>query len=182
MDERNPFTLYQLKEVFMRNLKLLLAAAALTSSLAYGDTAIFRDGVLHVPAVVNLGGDQVHYFGDVTLEVVNGREFRLMEAHPRTLATIDAMSVTVIETEPVSVTLELAGVFSDPCVSLEPISVTREGNTFQVVVAEVPPNPAAICIAAVVPFEVEVPLDVSGLFAGNYLVYVNGDVIDFDLE
>lgn len=166
----------------MRSFKLLLVISALTGSLAYGETALFREGVLTIPGLVHLDGVNVEYYGDVTLQQVEGREFRLLEAHPRTLATINAMSVTVIELEPVSVTLELAGVFSDPCVSLEPISVNRIDNTFYVAVAEVPPDPAALCLAAIVPFEVSFPLDVSGLGAGNYLVYVNGDVIDFDLD
>lgn len=165
----------------MQSLKLFLFATALTSSLAYGEPPVYRDGVLKIPSVVTLDGDEVKYFGDVILHLTNGQEFRLMEANPRTLATIDTMSVTVMESLPPSVVLELAGVYSDPCVSLEPISVTRDGNEFHVVVAEVPPDPAALCIAMVVPFEVSVPLDVTGLDSGNYLVYVNRNVIDFDI-
>lgn len=166
----------------MQSLKLLLAVATFTGTLAHAEPALFHNGVLSIPAVVTLDGDQVKYFGDVTLRQINDREFRLLEAGPRTLATIDSMSVTVIELDPVTVTLEVAGVFSDPCVSLEPVSVTRLDNKFYVAVAEVPPDPAALCLAAVVPFQAEIPLDVTGLVAGNYLVYVNGDVIDFDLD
>ncbi len=166
----------------MQALKLLLLSMVLSSYLVHADAPLFRDGTLKIPAVVSLQGDEVAYYGDVTLELTDGQEFRLREASPRTLATIDAMSVTVVETLPTSVELELSGVFSDPCVHLEPISVSRNGNDFHVVVAEVPPDPAALCIAQVVPFDVTVSLDVTGLAAGNYLVHVNGDVIDFDLD
>jgi len=179
-----PFINFQFVEVYMHSLKLLLVATALTSSVAVadGDAAVFRDGALKIPAVVNLDGDQVEYYADVTVEQLNGLDFRLLGAVPRTLATIDAMSVTVMQTLPVTATLELAGVFSDPCVTLEPVSVTREDNTFHVVVAEAPPNPAALCLAAVVPFEKSVPLDVTGLTAGNYRVLVNGKLLEFELE
>ena len=52
----------------------------------------------------------------------------------------------------------------------------RSGNTFHVVLAETPLDPLALCMSllAVTEFDVEVPLDLTGLAAGTYEVIVNG--------
>ena len=44
------------------------------------------------------------------------------------------------------------------------------------------PDPLVLCAQVMTPFELTMPLDVTGLSLGNYRVVVNDQEIDFDLE
>ena len=166
----------------MGKLASLLIIGLAAAPLAFGKPAVFRDSMLEISEAVVLTDESYQYFKHVRLQVLPSGQLALVSAEPRTLAQVQELAVAVLFTEPVEVELTVSGVFSDPCVQLEPVSVTREGNTFYVVLAETAPDPAATCVAQVVPYEITIPLDVTGLPLGNYLVLVNGDDIDFDLE
>jgi hypothetical protein len=152
------------------------------SGSALADTAIYRDDKLMIPAgaVINASGQ--FYYKDIVLQAdANGR-LRVMAASPRPLVYIDSVNATVVETQTVrSVEISIAGNKSVPCVSLEEVAVSRKDAVFTVLVAETVMGPAESCIAIVSPFDLNVPLDVSGLPAGTYKVVVNGEEASFVL-
>lgn len=160
----------------------VLGIGLLAAPLALAKPAVFRNSQLEISEAVVLAGESYQYFKHVHLQVLPSGQLALVNAEPRTLAQVRELAVAVFFTEPAEVELTVSGEFSDPCVELEPVSVTRDGNTYHVVLAETAPNPAATCLAQVVPYEISIPLDVAGLPLGNYRVLVNGDEIDFDLE
>ena len=65
------------------------------------------------------------------------------------------------------------GSFPDSCTSLGEVAQTVEGNTISVTLAGVQPE-GMMCAQVLTPFEETIPLDVSGLPAGEYMVDVNG--------
>jgi hypothetical protein len=71
------------------------------------------------------------------------------------------------------VSVVVQGSFPDSCTSLGDVSQTVEGNTISVTLTGVQPE-GMMCAQALTPFEETIPLDVSGLPAGEYTVDVNG--------
>ena len=55
-------------------------------------------------------------------------------------------------------------------------------ETDPVQVGETPLQTLVACAQVTQPFELEIPLDVRGLDSGDYVVMVNGDSIEFDLD
>ena len=60
--------------------------------------------------------------------------------------------------------------------------MARRDNTFFVVVGETPLQTLVACAQVTEPFDITLPLDVKDLPAGDYLVVVNGDEIDFTID
>jgi inhibitor of cysteine peptidase len=65
------------------------------------------------------------------------------------------------------------GSFPDGCTSLGEVTQTVEDNTISVTLTGDQPE-GLMCAQALTPFEETIPLDVSGLPAGEYTVDVNG--------
>jgi len=151
---------------------------------AYGNPAVLRDSVFTIDEAVLINGESFEYFKHVRLQLSPAGELIVLDAETRNLAEVKELNVVVSYTLPVQVELEVSGDLHDSCAHLEPVSVSRAGDDFHVVVAETAPDPAALCLpyANPVPYAVTVPLDVTGLTTGNYRVVVNGENIDFDLE
>jgi hypothetical protein len=71
------------------------------------------------------------------------------------------------------VSVVVQGSFPDSCTSLSDVTQTVEGNAISVTLAGVQPE-GMMCAQVLTPFEETIPLDVSGLPAGEYTVDVNG--------
>lgn len=159
----------------------LLGTLALAGSVL-ADTAIYRDDKLMIPsgAVINASGQ--FYYKDIVLQAdANGR-LKVVAASKRPLVCVDSVNATVVETQDDrSVEIAIAGNKSVPCVSLEEVAISRKDNVFTVLVAETVMGPAESCIAIVSPFDINVPLDVTGLPAGTYKVVANGEEASFVL-
>lgn len=85
---------------------------------------------------------------------------------------VDAIRVTVLESDPPQVQVVVDGTLPDPCASVGPISQSRDGTAVTVAVETVT-DPDAFCAAVLQPVQTTVPLD--GDFpAGTYTVTVNG--------
>lgn len=167
------------------SMKLLGVLAAfgtvMTTSAA---PAVFQDKVLRLDEGVVVENGRATYYGDIRLEVGTDGSFQLREAHARQPAHIDTVSAALIQTfapGPPTVHVIIAGYKSIPCVDLEPVGIAWEGKRLLLAVAETPPDPASICIAMVDPFEITVPLDVTGIPAGEYTVDVNGTTTTLNL-
>jgi inhibitor of cysteine peptidase len=98
-------------------------------------------------------------------------------------ANVDDINVMVMESFPVQVSVQATGYLSDGCTVIDEANITtaKKGNTFNVHISTKRPKDA-ICTQALVPFEINVHLDVYSLEKGNYTVDVNGVQGSFELE
>ncbi len=143
--------------------------------------ALYSDNVLTIGDAIVLEGETTRYYRDIRLAATPNGEFKVIDAVEKSLANITEISVAVIETDPVQVEVGVSGEMANPCIDLQ-TAVTRKDNTFYVVVGETPLQTLVACAQVIQPFDLEIPLDVKGLPSGNYVVLVNGDSIDFDLD
>jgi len=88
---------------------------------------------------------------------------------------LDSIQLLVLESYPPQVSLVLAGNLPDPCHRLRvKVSEPDTNNRILVDVYSVA-DPSAVCIQVLKPLSASVPLAVSGLSAGHYTVWVNGE-------
>lgn len=146
------------------------------------EPAIYRDGAMHLDTGVLITEARQEYFGDIVMELDATGKLMITSAAPRPLVQIDSVEPVVVENEAGrEVTLAIAGNKSVPCVELEEVAVSRKDDTFTVLVAETVLGPEESCVAVLDPFEISVPLDLTGLDAGTYQVTVNGVESEFVL-
>jgi len=162
-------------------LMLCLLVSVLHTASAVAESALYKDNELTISAAIVMEGDKPTYYQQVRLQALPNGDFRVVDAVQQQLAYIEELSVAVFFTDPVEVELGIEGYLSNPCVDMH-TTVARKGNTFYVAVGETPLQTLVACAQVTEPFEVTLPLDVKGLPAGDYLVVVNGDEIDFTLD
>ena len=156
----------------------LLAALA---AHAQAEPAVYQDQVLTINEAVVIRDNGSTYFKDVRFEPNANGSWRFVAGTQRPLAGIEEISVVSAATVPPSVEVTVEGYKSVPCVELEPLGMSRSGDTFYVVIAETVPGPAESCIAIIDPFTINFELDTFGLEAGTYTLNVNGKETEFDL-
>lgn len=162
-------------------LMLCLFVSVLHTASAVADSAIYKDSELTISDAIVVEGNKPTYYQQVRLQALPNGDFRVVEAVEKQLAYIEELSVAVFFTDPVEVEVGIEGYMSNPCVDMH-TTVARRDNTFFVVVGETPLQTLVACAQVTVPFEITLPLDVKDLPAGDYLVIVNGDEIDFTLD
>lgn len=85
-------------------------------------------------------------------------------------ATLESMSVNIMESFPVQVSVSLQGYMPDGCTEIHRITSSRDGQVFTIEIETKRPTGDVACTMAIVPFERNVTLDVQGLSAGEYTV------------
>lgn len=93
-------------------------------------------------------------------------------------ATVETVEVIMLTSFPLQVHLHVSGYLGDPCTGIEEIQAERDGSQFEVTITT-ERDSQLNCIQAIEPFEQNIPLDVYGLPAGDYLVVVNGVEAEF---
>ncbi|NLF14167.1 MAG: hypothetical protein GX597_20480 [Anaerolineaceae bacterium] len=93
---------------------------------------------------------------------------------------MESIDVLIMESFPVQVNAVVRGTLGDGCTTLDPVTTTREGNTFRIRLTTQRPA-EAVCTLALEAFEEVVSLDVLGLPAGVYTVDANGVTETFAL-
>lgn len=88
-------------------------------------------------------------------------------------APVESVEVVFLESFPLQVQLQVEGYLPDGCTEIESTEVERQGDHFEVTITTSRPAEMA-CTQAIEPFEMNIPLDVYGLPAGEYTVDVNG--------
>jgi inhibitor of cysteine peptidase len=86
---------------------------------------------------------------------------------------VEAIEVLIRESAPVQVSIRVEGYLPDGCTELAEVTQMRDGQRLIVELATVR-EAEAMCTQALVPFELDVPIDLSGLEAGAYTIDVNG--------
>lgn len=162
-------------------LMLCLIVSVLHTASAVAESVLYKDNELTISDAIVMEGDAPAYYRQVRLQALPNGDFRVVEAVEKQLAYIEELSVAVLETDPVQVELNVVGYLSNPCVERN-TTVARRDNTFFVVVGETPLQTLVACAQVTEPFDITLPLDVKDLPAGDYLVVVNGDEIDFTID
>jgi inhibitor of cysteine peptidase len=98
-------------------------------------------------------------------------------------ANVDNIEIMVMESFPVQVSVQATGNLKDGCTVIDEANITtvKKGDIFNVHIPTKRPK-GAMCTQALVPFKINVPLDVYGLEKGNYTVDVNGVQDSFELQ
>lgn len=158
----------------MKSIARLLLAPLAVAATAYAEVPIYRGQHLDVPSAVVVTDTGGVYYGDVRFSANQDGSFSLVQAQRRNLAQVDNVSVSV-DAASAQALVAAGGILSIACEALEEPAVLRDGNTFHVVLAETAQEPGEVCMSllAVTEFEVDVPLDLTGLEAGSYDVVVN---------
>ncbi len=96
-------------------------------------------------------------------------------------ADVQSVEAVVLQGQPIRVNAIARGTLPDAgCTTIAGASQSRNGNTF-VVVLTTKVNPNTMCAQVITPFEYVIPLDISSLVPGHYIVDVNGVEGSFDL-
>lgn len=164
--------------------KILLGLVSATIALTVrAEPASYRDNTLTIPSGAVINGSETRYYKDIVLQADSAGKFKIVSAAARPLVYVDSANPTVIETESSrSVEFTIAGNKSVPCTKLEEVAVSRKNEVFTIVIAESVLGPAESCIAMLDPFELKLPLDITGLPAGTYKVVANGVESSFTLR
>lgn len=100
-------------------------------------------------------------------------------------AVVDDVQILVMESFPLQISVKAIGNLPDGCTFIdeENIEVVNTGNVFDISLKTKRPKDL-VCTDALVPFEVNIPLDVYGLEKGVYTVNVNGvtDTFEFTVD
>ena len=168
----------------MKMFKLLmtLVLTSLLNIAIADDQATFDGEVLTVP-VVNTA-DQVGQYERVQFKVAKDGRWDLIGFTEPRQATVETISINILESFPVQVHVLVNGYFSSGCFGLGETHIVKQDNQFNVVVNSTTLQTLELvaCTQALVPFEVTVPLEVNGLSAGVYQVDVNGIRDSFELS
>ena len=157
----------------------LLASALLAQAAAAQEAAVLQSNELKIPGAALIEDYGVAYYSDIRLIRTGPRSFTVVEAHQANLAGID--SVEVLPGNGESVEVVASGTKSTTCVDLLPPVISRDGNTFKVVLAE-DLDPAAICIMMLGSHETQFSLDTKDLPPGDYRVEVNQVEAEFSID
>lgn len=157
----------------MKSIARLFLAPLAVAATAHAEVPVYRGPYLDVPSAVVVTDTGAVYYGDVRFSANQDGSFSLVQAQRRNLVLVENVSVSV-DAASAQATVAADG-FLSVCEALEEPAVLRDGNTFHVVLAETAQEPGEVCMSllAVTEFDVDVPLDLTGLAAGTYDVFVN---------
>ena len=165
----------------MKKSFIVASLVAALASQAHADPAVYQDEVLTINEAVVIRDDGSTYFKNVRFEPNANGTWRFVEGSQRPLVGIEEITVVSEASNPPVVEVTVDGYKSVPCVELEPLGMSRSGDTFYVVIAETVQDPEESCIAMIDPFTLTFELDTFGLEAGAYKLNVNGNETEFDL-
>ena len=97
-------------------------------------------------------------------------------------AHVEEMAVNIMESYPVQVSVNLVGYLPDGCTQIDEIKANREEEVFTIEIITKRPSGNIACTMALVPFDVNFPLDIEGIPAGEYVVEVQDLQQTFNLE
>jgi hypothetical protein len=100
-------------------------------------------------------------------------------------ATVESIEIQMADSNPPQVQAVVRSYLPDACTAITGVEQVREGTTFRIRMTTVPPTAAppadALCAQVITPLEQVIPLDTSGLPAGQYQVAANEVWATFDL-
>ncbi|MGV3590844.1 MAG: hypothetical protein ACO1PZ_04080 [Gammaproteobacteria bacterium] len=165
----------------MKKSFIIASLFAVFAGQANAAPAVYQDDVLTISEAVVIRDNGSRYFKNVRFTPNANGTWSFVSGSERPLAAIEEITVVTEATNPPVVEVTVEGYKSVPCVELEPLGMSRSGDTFYVVIAETVQDPEESCIAMIDPFTLTFELDTFGLEAGAYKLNVNGNETEFDL-
>lgn len=117
------------------------------------------------------GGDDLLFIGEDAYNNTSSDELNT--------AQVDSFDIRIDESFPVQVFVNVQGHLNDGCTVLETPAQVRDGNVFYINLDT--RTEGEMCTQALVPYEINIPLAVTNLPAGVYIVNVNGQERSFEL-
>lgn len=96
-------------------------------------------------------------------------------------AKVLEVNVGIMESWPLQASAQVHGELGDGCTEIHDIETEREGNQFNITITTERPE-EAVCTMILRTFDENIPLDIEGLEAGDYVVNANGVETTFTLE
>lgn len=142
------------------------------------DTVFFDGTVMHVPELLVFQEERPQLLKQVELQKKKANSFELVHAGDLDYANVQSISADseIVSGDPLVV--DLSGEKSLECVTLNPVSVSRLGNDFHLVVTEQPVPAHVSCIAVTAPFTLTGTIETTSLAAGTYGIHAHGLHID----
>ena len=94
---------------------------------------------------------------------------------------VDEVRAMLEKSLPAKLHVEIRGNLADGCVRLQDPKVTRQRRTFHIALPATR-GVGKLCTQALVPFELAVPVSITGLASGTYTVEAGGKTDQFTLE
>ncbi|MDK2892582.1 MAG: inhibitor of cysteine peptidase [Methanohalophilus sp.] len=129
----------------------------------------------------NVTGEEDTFFMTISVAAENGD---MQEGdYVYGTAVVENVQVMILESFPVQVHLSVSGYLPDGCTEIDEDGIKELRDGFNYTVNIPTKRPAdAICTQAIVPYNINVPLDVYGIEKGSYTVNVNGFRTTFELQ
>ena len=146
------------------------------------DAPTLQRNILKIPRVDTL--DKVGEYQNVEFELAADGRWDLVRVNEAQLAYVYEIEIEIIQSDPVQVHVLVSGALPSPCHRIKSINkrYKPKNRLFEVSINVAEPKKGTACIAVLESFNIVVPLDVYGLPAGNYQVYVNGKSASFILD
>ena len=93
-------------------------------------------------------------------------------------AVVEDVEILFLESFPLGIHAVASGYLPDSCTEIDEVSVERDSIHFEVLITTLR-EADVMCAQVIEEFEQNVPLDVYGLPAGDYIVTVNGIEAEF---
>lgn len=158
----------------------LLGASLCTQALAERyESAVFTDGVMHIPEVLIVDALMPHMVANAELHLNAEGNFDVAASESTPMARVQSISTNVEVTRGDFAIIHLNVLKSWECVQLNPVQVVQQGRAFYLAVTEQPVPDNVRCLPGGAPVLSQVAIDTLPLQPGEYQVYAHGRHIAF---
>lgn len=147
------------------------------------DAPTIQRNILKIPRIDTL--DQVGKYQNAEFKLAGDGRWDLLQVSESHQAYVNEIKTEVLQSDSVQVHVLVSGDLPSSCYRIESINKRYADELFEISV-NVGLTPDAkkgiVCPQVLQPFDIVVPLDVYGLSAGTYKVYLNGKAESFILD
>jgi hypothetical protein len=157
---------------------LLLLALGVTAK-ARAESAVFVDGVLHVPEVLVTDTLEPHMVVNAELHLNASGLLDVVGSSTTPMSRLQSISTTAEVTRGDIAIVHINVLKTWQCAKSNPVKVVQQGKAFYIAVTEQPVPENARCLPGNYQFLTHAAIDTSPLQPGEYQVYAHGRHIAF---
>lgn len=159
-------------------LGLLLLALTVTARVR-AESAVYTDGVLHVPEVLVLDSLTPHMVSNAELHITAAGTLEVVTSSTSPMARLQSISTNAEVTRGDIAIIHVTTLKHWECVQLNPVRVVQQAKAFYLAVTEQPVPDNVRCLPGSEPVLTQVQIDTLPLQPGEYQVYAHGRHIAF---
>ena len=159
-------------------LGLMLLALAVTAK-ARAESAVFTDGVLHVPQVLVTDSLEPHMVVNAELHLNDTGTLDVVSSSTSPMSRLQSISTTAVVTRGDIAIVHINVLKTWQCAQSNPVQVVQQGNAFYIAVTEQPVPDNVRCLPGNYQFLTYAAIDTMPLQPGEYQVYAHGRHIAF---